>query len=93
MAANNINFFTYTSAYLYQTSYPVYPGNYRRSGYPYGSSWPATGARVVTYQCEATAEIFRDRVRQGSFNTPTGSSGNWRQCRAIFQNCFGAPRS
>jgi len=93
MDASGISFFTYTSNYLYQTSTPIYPGYYRRNGYGYRSPWPTTTARTVSYQCEATAEIFRDRVRRVNFNTPTGSSGNWRQCQAIFQNCLGLPRN
>ena len=88
MDSGGISFFTYTSTYLYQTGAPYYPGYYGRYGRdPF---WPPT-SRLVTYECEATAELFRGLVRRVSFNTPTGSSGNWRQCRAIFQNCLSAP--
>ena len=87
MDADDISFFTYTSSYLYQSVAPYYPGYYGRYGYdPF---WPPP-SRLIAYQCEATAEIFRGLVREVSFNTPTGSSGNWRQCQAIFQNCVSA---
>lgn len=87
MEVGGIGFFTYTSAYVYQTAPAYYPGYYR--GFGYDPFWPST-SRLVTYQCEATAEVFQGSVRRVSFNTPTDSGGNWRQCQAIFRNCLTA---
>ncbi len=87
---DNREYFTYRSARL--VSYPSPAVGFYGGGwgphFGYGLGWPAYGAEVASFDCDATFSLRNGSVERVVYGGSSGGATRLGQCYAIVQNCL-----